>query len=165
MTVPGCVLAVQKDRVVRSSYQGWADADRQAACTPDTRFQIASISKQFTAALVLLLVEERRVSLEDPVARWISHCPDSWRSVTLHHLPSHTSGIGHWFDYPEIGLSAPMKPDTLLSVFQSRPPLFPPGSRFAYSSPGYVLLAHVFSRSSNARTAQWSASVCCGPSG
>ncbi len=139
----GCVLAVQGDRAVRSSCHGWADAEQQAPCTPATRFQIASISKQFTAALVLRLVEEQRASLDDSVTRWISNCPTSWHSITLHHLLSHTSGLGHWYDYSELDLSASIESDTLLSVFQSRPPLFPPGSRFAYSSPGYVLLAHV----------------------
>jgi CubicO group peptidase (beta-lactamase class C family) len=142
-SLQGCVLAVQGDRVVRSSCHGWADADQQAPCTRATRFQIASISKQFTAALTLQLVEQQRASLDDSVTRWISNCPTSWRAITLHHLLSHTSGIGHWFDYSELDLSASIEPDMLLSVFQSRHPLFPPGSRFAYSSPGYVLLAHV----------------------
>src|SRR5690606_24638591 len=68
----------------------------------ETRYQLASVSKQFTAAAALLLVEDGTLVLDDPVVRWIDGCPEEWRDITLHHLLTHTSGLGHWDDYPMI---------------------------------------------------------------
>ncbi|MEU5791598.1 serine hydrolase domain-containing protein [Micromonospora purpureochromogenes] len=118
-------------------------------CTPRTRFQIASLSKQFTAAAVLLLAERGALRLDDPIGRWIGGCPPSWHDITLHHLLSHTSGLGHWHDYPMIDLARRVEPADLLETFYSVAPLFPPGERWHYSSPGYVLLAHVAQRAAD----------------
>lgn len=85
----------------------------------ESRFQLASVSKQFTAAAVLLLVEEGTLLLEDPISRWIDGCPEQWRDITLHHLLSHTSGLGHWDDYPMIDLGQRVEPSELLKTFHS----------------------------------------------
>ena len=106
------------------------------------RYQIASVSKQFTATAVLLLAQDGLLHMDDPLERWIP----GWPGVTLHHLLAHTSGIGHWHDYPMIDLAVRVEPADLVETFRSVPPLFPPGARWAYSSPGYVLAAHVVER-------------------
>ncbi|WP_199736987.1 serine hydrolase domain-containing protein [Micromonospora solifontis] len=115
-------------------------------CTAGTRFQIASVSKQFTAVAVLLLAQRGALDLEDRVGRWFGGSPRGWRDLTLHQLLTHTSGIGHWDDYPEIDLARPVDWDELLATFHRRPPLFAPGARWHYSSPAYVLLAQVAQR-------------------
>ncbi|MBO4210023.1 serine hydrolase [Micromonospora echinofusca] len=114
--------------------------------TTDTRYQIASVSKQFTAAAVLLLVQDRTLRLDDPVHRWIDDCPDEWHGITLHHLLTHTSGLGHWDDYPMIDLAQRVEPDALRETFHRLPLRFPPGQGWRYSSPGYVLLAQTVER-------------------
>jgi len=114
-----------------------------AGCTPATRFQIASVSKQFTAAAVLLLAERGRLSLDDPIGRRLGGCPPAWSEITLHHLLAHSSGLGHWHDYPMIDLARRVEPAELLATFHQVPPLFRPGAGWHYSSPAYVLLAHV----------------------
>ncbi|BBH69830.1 hypothetical protein ACTI_65150 [Actinoplanes sp. OR16] len=129
MTVRTEILAKQGDEVLVDD-------------TSDTRYQIASVSKQFTAAAVLLLAEKGALALDDDLGRWIG----GWPPITLHQLLTHTAGIGHWHDYPETDLEAEDAPERLLETFRSRPPLFPPGDGWAYSSPGYVLLAHVVER-------------------
>ena len=106
------------------------------------RYQLASVSKQFTATAVLLLAQQGLLRLDDPLERWIP----GWPGVTLHHLLAHTSGIGHWHDYPMIDLAARMEPGELVETFRSVPPLFAPGARWAYSSPAYVLAAQVVER-------------------
>jgi CubicO group peptidase (beta-lactamase class C family) len=106
------------------------------------RYQLASVSKQFTATAVLLLAQDGLLHLDDPLDRWIP----GWPGVTLHHLLNHTSGIGHWRDYPMIDLGARVEPGELLETFRSVPPLSAPGARWAYSSPAYVLAAHVVER-------------------
>ena len=114
-----------------------------AGCTPATRFQIASVSKQFTAAAVLLLAERGLLSLDDRIGRRLGGCPPEWRDITLHHLLTHTSGLGHWDDYPMIDLARRVEPAELRDTFHRVPPLFAPGAGWHYSSPAYVLLAHV----------------------
>ncbi|WP_025618447.1 serine hydrolase domain-containing protein [Salinispora cortesiana] len=119
-----------------------------ADCT-ESRFQLASVSKQFTAAAVLLLVEEGTLLLEDPISRWIDGCPEQWRDITLHHLLNHTSGLGHWDDYPMIDLGQWVEPSELLNTFHSVPLQFPTGQGWRYSSPAYVLLAQIVQRSAD----------------
>lgn len=111
-----------------------------------TRYQIASVSKQFTAAAVLLLAGDGALSLDDTLGHCLDGCPDEWRDITLHQLLAHTSGLGHWHDYPMIDLSAWVEPGELLETFRSVPLRHPPGTAWRYSSPGYVLLAHVVQR-------------------
>ena len=114
-----------------------------APCTPGTRFQIASVSKQFTATAVLVLAERHHLSVSDPVARWFPGGPDGWESVTVHQLLTHTSGLGHWDDFPEIDLFAATTDERMLEVMRARPLLSAPGGRFSYSSLGYWLLARI----------------------
>ncbi|WP_306214359.1 serine hydrolase domain-containing protein [Actinoplanes sp. RD1] len=101
------------------------------------RHQIASISKQFTAAAVLSLAQAGRLALEDPLDRWFP----GWPGVTLHHLLSHTAGISHWADHPSLDLR--VSPPDFVGLARSWPVITAPGTEFRYSSPGYVLLAHV----------------------
>ena len=147
--VQGSVLVARGEATVVEFSAGMADVDAGVPCSAETRFQIASISKQFTAAAVLLLAERKSLTLDDPIGRWIGGCPDSWAGITLHHLLTHGSGLGHWRDYPMIDLTRWLAPEELLAVFQSAPPMFAPGSRWSYSSPGYVLLAHVAQRAAD----------------
>ncbi|MER7332535.1 MULTISPECIES: serine hydrolase domain-containing protein [unclassified Micromonospora] len=142
----GVLLLAQGDKLVVERVTGSADDVAGTPCSRATRFQIASISKQMTAAAVLLLAERGTLDVDDPVDRWVPRCPPEWRPVTLHHLLTHTSGLGHWSDHPMIDLGRPTDPDDLLAQFRSVPPLFTPGSRWHYSSPGYVLLAHAVER-------------------
>jgi CubicO group peptidase (beta-lactamase class C family) len=115
-------------------------------CGPRTRFQVASISKQFTAAAVLVLVQRGRLALDDQVKRWFPGGPggpEGWAGVTVHHLLSHTSGLGHWDDFPEIDVYAGLDGGQLLATVLARPLLGAPGQRFRYSSLGFCLLARI----------------------
>jgi CubicO group peptidase (beta-lactamase class C family) len=125
---------------------GRTGSDPDADCTPGTRFQIASVSKQFTAAAVLLLADRGVLSVDDPVGNWLDGCPAAWEPVTVHHLLSHSSGLVHWNDLPRLDLTKPVAASELLSVFASAPLLSTPGERFSYSSPGFVLLGHIIER-------------------
>jgi CubicO group peptidase (beta-lactamase class C family) len=147
--VQGSVLVLRGDEVRYEASNGPADTATGIANAPDTRFQIASISKQMTAAAVLLLAEQGALTLTDPVSRWIGGCPDSWTPITLHQLLTHSSGLGHWPEHPMIDLTAPMDPDDLIATFQQVPLCSAPGAGWHYSSPGYVLLAHVVQRAAD----------------
>jgi CubicO group peptidase (beta-lactamase class C family) len=115
-------------------------------CTLGTRFQIASVSKQFTAAAVLLLADRGVLSPDDPVRDWLDGCPAAWDPITVHHLLSHSGGLVHWRDLPGLDLTKPAGAGELLRRFASVPLLSPPGERFSYSSPGFVLLGLIVER-------------------
>jgi CubicO group peptidase (beta-lactamase class C family) len=145
----GTVLVVRGESVLYEASRGFADRESGTPCTPRTRFQIASVSKQFTVAAILSLVDDGKLALDDQVGRWIDGCPPSWQEITVHHLLTHTSGLGHWEDFPALtGLTASPPADEVVKAFQQSDPLFPVGTDWAYSSPGYVLLAHIVVRAS-----------------
>jgi CubicO group peptidase (beta-lactamase class C family) len=139
----GSVFVRRADKTLLDAGYGLAEHGTARPNTPETTFQIASISKQFAAATILLLQERGALSVHDTLSRWLPECPAEWKPITLHHLLTHTSGIGHWQDLPALSLNQPISRTDLLRTFQQRPLKFPPGSGWAYSSPGYVLLAHI----------------------
>lgn len=135
-------VSLANQTVIEAGY-GWADRRTARPNTPNTTFQIASVSKQVTAAAILLLQEQGALSVHDPLSCWLPECAAEWQSITVHHLLTHTSGIGHWKDFPQLNLYQPLARADLLAIFQQMPLKFVPGTAWAYSSPGYVLLAHL----------------------
>ncbi|MGW4156651.1 serine hydrolase domain-containing protein [Micromonospora chersina] len=159
----GVLLLAQGDDLRVERVTGSAGAG--SPCTPATRFQIASISKQMAAVAVLLLAERGALRLDDPINRWLPDPPAAWSGITPHHLLTHTSGLGHWEEYPMIDLAGPAEPDKLLAVFAGVPPLFAPGAAWHYSSPGYVLLARAVERASGRPYAEFLAEEVFAPLG
>ncbi|MGC3860132.1 serine hydrolase domain-containing protein [Micromonospora chersina] len=159
----GVLLLAQGDDLRVERVTGSAGAG--SPCTPATRFQIASISKQMAAVAVLLLAERGALRLDDPINRWLPDPPAAWSGITPHHLLTHTSGLGHWEEYPMIDLAGPAEPDKLLAVFAGVPPLFAPGAGWHYSSPGYVLLARAVERASGRPYAEFLAEEVFAPLG
>ncbi len=139
----GAVHITRGGQVLLNQGYGAADRQRMRPNTPQTAFQIASISKQFTAAAILLLQGRGALSVRDRLCARLANCPPAWEAITVHHLLTHTSGIGHWKDFPTLSLFEPIPRAEFLRTFQRAPLLFAPGTRWAYSSPGYVLLAHL----------------------
>src|SRR5579884_184421 len=141
----GAVLVRHAGRTLISRGYGQADRGHGRPNTPQTAFQIASISKQFAAAAILLLQESGALSVHDQLCTWLPDAPEKWQPITVHHLLTHTSGIPHWETvFPDFrGLYEPIERERLIRIFQSEPLKFPPGSGWAYSSPGYVLLGHI----------------------
>lgn len=111
-----------------------------------TRFQIASVSKQFTCAAILVLAERGALDLYDPISRWILDTPERWKGITLHHLMTHTAGLLHWSGLPEKIHTEPPPMSELLTMFMEAPLISEPGTMYSYSSPGFVLLALVAQR-------------------
>jgi CubicO group peptidase (beta-lactamase class C family) len=144
---------------------GVADVSSGRACTPDTRFQLCSVSKQFTAAAVLLLADSGRVTLDDPLPRWFGGCPQEWRQITVHHLLTHTAGLGHWRDCTGLDPCQRLARDQQMDLFKQMPMLSRPGERWSYSSPGYVLLGWIVQEASDQPYADFLADHIFGPLG
>jgi CubicO group peptidase (beta-lactamase class C family) len=159
----GLVQRGSEDLVAVSGGTTGGDAD--TPCDPDIRFQVASVSKSFTAAAVLLLAERGVLSVTDPVGRWLPGSPPSWDAVTLHHLLSNSSGLVHWDGLPGVDLTTRIPAEEELRAFREADLLSPPGARFSYSSPGFALLAHVVERASGQPYASFLARELFAPAG
>ena len=149
--VPGAALLVLRDGepVVRRGY-GLAELEQGTPVTPETRFRLASISKQFTAAAILLLVQDGTLSLDDPLRRWLPGLPPATDGITLHHLLSHTSGLVDYEDLLPPDLDGQVQDADVLRLLEGVDRLdFAPGSAYRYSNSGYVLLGLVVARASN----------------
>jgi CubicO group peptidase (beta-lactamase class C family) len=148
--VPGAALLVLRDgeAVVARGY-GYADLERRIAVSPRSNFRLASLTKQFTAAAILLLAEDGVLSLDDPLRRWLPSLPDAVDAVTLRHLLSHTSGLVDYEDVMAPDTAVPLRDADVLRLLDSQPrTYFAPGSRWRYSNSGYALLALVVGRAS-----------------
>jgi CubicO group peptidase (beta-lactamase class C family) len=148
--VPGASLLVLKDGrpVVRRSY-GLANLEDGGKATPATNYRLASVSKQFTAAAILLLAESGRLRLGDPVRRWLPALPPETGAVTLRQLLDHTGGLVDYEDLIPPGTTAQVSDDDVLRLLSATPKTyFAPGSAYRYSNSGYVLLGLVVERAS-----------------
>jgi CubicO group peptidase (beta-lactamase class C family) len=140
--IPGLSLVVVKDgKIVREKGYGLANVEHQVAVKPETIFQSASIGKQFTAALVLLLEQDGKLSLKDPVSKYLSNTPQAWKNITIEQLLTHTSGLGN--PYPKIDLRKDYNDQELIDVAVTIPMEFQPGERWSYSNVGYQLLGFI----------------------
>jgi len=141
----GAVLVAKNGKAVFEKGYGPANAEWSIPNTPQTRFRLGSVTKQFTAAAILLLQEQGKLSVQDPVCAFVANCPDAWRPITLHHLLTHTSGIPNFTDFPDyqatMGLPSPAS--KTIERFIGKPLEFAPGSTYKYSNSGYVLLGAV----------------------
>lgn len=144
----GTAMVTSRGSVEADLAGGLADIEAGVPCARGTRFQLCSVSKQFTAAAVMLLVESGRLDLREPVDRWLPDGPPQWRQVTLHHLLSHTAGVPHWLEAPGLDPANPMRISERLKIIQATPLLAEPGARWHYSSPGFVLAGFIVARAS-----------------
>lgn len=140
----GVVLVAEGDRIVFQKGYGYASIEHQVANRPATVFQIASLSKPFTAAAILLLSEQGRIDLRAPLSAVLPGYPNGDR-LTIHSLLTHTSGLPNINDFPEYEeiQRRPHSPAELVALFRDRPLEFEPGTRYSYSNSNYNLLALV----------------------
>lgn len=143
--LPGAaVLVMEGDEVLVRKGFGAADLERSLPVTPETAFRLASISKQFTAMAILLLEEEGRLSLADPVSRWLPGLPAWGDRVKISHLLTHTSGIADYEDHLPEGLDRQLLDEDVRQILGSLPEThFAPGEGYSYSNSGYALLARI----------------------
>jgi CubicO group peptidase (beta-lactamase class C family) len=109
------------------------------AAAPDTIYQSGSVGKQFAATLVMMLVEEGKMSLDDHINRYIADSPDIWKGITIRHLLTHTSGISNKL-YDQINLRQDYSEYEMVKKIAAVPLDFQPGDKWNYSNPGYLVL-------------------------
>jgi CubicO group peptidase (beta-lactamase class C family) len=144
----GAVLIAQKGKVRFQKGYGLANLEWAIPNTPQTKFRIFSLTKQFTAAAILLLQEQGKLSVSDLVSRYVSDLPVEWRKLTLHQLLTHTSGLPDYTQSPEIesfNLTG-ASPRQLIALVEAKPLQFTPGSKMVYCNTGYILLGMVIEK-------------------
>jgi CubicO group peptidase (beta-lactamase class C family) len=142
----GSVLVSKDGEVLFAEGLGMADEANGIANSPETRFRIGSMTKQFTAMAILMLASEGLLATTDPVCDYLDECPDGWGGITIEHLVAHTSGIANFTDQAVFDpLKAATPAETVASVAEI-PLAFDPGEGWAYSNTGYILLGMVIER-------------------
>jgi CubicO group peptidase (beta-lactamase class C family) len=161
---PGCALAVlSHGEIVYQRGYGLADLDHDIPISPATVFHVASVSKQFTAAAIILLAQEGKLTLDDPVRAYVPELPDFRVPITIRHLIHHTSGLRDQWELLGLAgwrysLDLISNRDVLALVSRQKALNFSPGSEFMYSNTGYTLLAEIVQRVSGQSFRQFTSS-------
>lgn len=144
----GTVLVAQGDTPLLDHAWGQANIEWGVPNSPTTRFRIGSITKQFTAAAILLLEERGQLKTSDPLSLFIPEAPPAWAPLTLDHLLTHTSGVPSFTAFPEFRTwkHVPTNITETMRRIRDRPLDFAPGAKFAYSNSNYLLLGYVIER-------------------
>src|SRR5450631_614095 len=144
----GTVLVVDGDHVLLDKGYGMADLEWGNANAPDVKFRLGSLTKQFTATLVLLLQQDGKLKIDDPVGKYLTDAPKSWEKITLAELLGHTSGIPSFTNMKEFGVwrMSPHTTEEELALFRDKPLDFEPGSKFDYSNSNFEVLGAVIEK-------------------
>lgn len=144
--IPGVAIAVMKDgRLIKAEGYGLANVELDVSVTPATVFQSGSVGKQFTAAGIMLLVEDGTLRLDAPVGTYLPEAPAAWRDITIRHLLTHTSGIKN-YGPTDIDFRLDYTEEELLAKIAAFPLDFAPGDQWSYSNTGYVVLGILIHR-------------------
>jgi CubicO group peptidase (beta-lactamase class C family) len=144
----GSVLLARDGQPIVSRGYGLANIENDVSNTPQTVFRLGSVTKQFTAMAILLLQERGKLSVNDPICKYLSDCPQTWQPITIKNLLTHTAGIPNYTDFPDFTKTAAAETTTaeLITRFRDKPLQFALGEKFAYSNSGYYLLGAIIER-------------------
>lgn len=138
--IPGLSIAVVRGgEIIKAQGYGLSNVELNVAATPETIYQSGSVGKQFTATLVMMLVEEGKLALDDRIGKHIPGAPEIWKDITVRHLLTHTSGLSNAL-YNKIDMRRDYTEDELVKEIAALPLDFQPGEKWNYSNPGYVML-------------------------
>ncbi len=143
--IPGLSLLIAKDgTMVHAQGFGFSNVELQVPAKPETIFQSGSVGKQFTATAVMMLVEEGKIGLDDPLTKYFADAPAAWKEVRVRELLSHTAGFG---DYPkDFNFRKDWTEDELLKLVEGIPLAYAPGTKWDYSNLGYLTLGILIHR-------------------
>src|SRR5215472_13015117 len=158
---PGCAVGVGQEgqQVLVASY-GMADLEHSVSLTPASVFEPGSVTKQFTAAAVLLLAQDGKLSLDDPARKYFPELPDHANTITIRHLLNHTSGLRDWGEVAAVGgwprgTRANSNANVLDITIRQKALNYPPGAEWSYTNTGYNLLAMLVGRVSGKSLAEF----------
>lgn len=145
----GSALVAEEGKIIYKKGFGMANMEWNIPNSPDTKFRLGSVTKQFTAMLIMQLVEDGKLKLHIPITTYIPDYPkDQGEKITIHHLLTHTSGIPNYTDQPSFIsiMRNPITPIDLIKTFWNLPLEFEPGAKFKYSNSGYIVLGYIIEK-------------------
>ena len=147
----GAALISQNGKILFAAGYGQANRELGVPNAAQTKFRLGSITKQFTAAAILILHERGQLNVQDSICKYIDACPPAWSEVTIHHLLSHTGGIPSFTSMPDymIKMNIPETTQSMVARFKDKPLDFKPGEKWNYSNSGYFLLGVIIEKVSH----------------
>ena len=146
----GAALIARDGAIVWSKAWGMADREQALPNSVQTKFRVAEMTVQFTAAALLLLEQQGALSMQDPICNYLDDCPDAWQKITIHHLLSHSSGIPEYLDPPLPGATSFARkgatPAQIVAVLRAQPLVFEPGEKRGWVHSGFVLAGQIIER-------------------
>lgn len=147
----GAILIARDGKVLMSKAYGLANIENDVPNTPQTKFRIGSLTKQFTAMTILILQERQKLNVQDSICKYLPQCPETWQPITIHHLLTHTSGLPNYMYTvnltEEERAYSPLTRD--IERLRKGSLEFAPGKNFNYCNSGYVLLGHIIEKVSS----------------
>jgi D-alanyl-D-alanine carboxypeptidase len=143
--LPGVSIVVIEDgKIARVGGYGMADVARGTPAAPETVYKIGSVSKQFIATAIMLLVQDGRLKVDDPINRYLEGAPAAWQPITIRHLLTHTGGLVR--ESPAFDPKTEKSDAEVIKAAYDLPLRFPPGTKWEYSNVGYFTLAEIVAR-------------------
>ena len=155
---PGmAVIVVRKGQTLYRAAFGMANVELGVALQPDHVFRIGSVTKQFTSAAIMMLAEEGKLAVSDPITKFLPDYPTQGKTITVEHLLTHTSGIQSYTDMPKWRplWRQDMSVTELIDIFKNEPMQFAPGEKWRYNNSGYILLGAIIEKVSGKRYADF----------
>jgi CubicO group peptidase (beta-lactamase class C family) len=142
--IPGVVLTIiSNGQTIKTAAYGLANLELGMPVKPETVFEIGSVTKQFTAAGILLLAQDGKLSVEDKISKHLKNVPEAWTNVTIRYLLTHTSGIKSYTGLDGFQLTKHLTQPQFIKAIGPQPPEFQPGESWKYSNTGFSLLGHI----------------------
>ena len=142
--IPGAALAIVRGgQTVKTAAYGMASLEWRAPATSNTVFEIGSVTKQFTAAAILLLVQEGKLAVDDKISRHLQGAPAGWSQISIRHLLTHTSGLKNYTGLDGFELARHLTQTQFIAQIAAYPLDFPPGEKWSYCNSGYNLLGYI----------------------
>lgn len=148
--IPGLSVAVLRGgKVVRAAGYGYANLELKTPAGSETVYEIGSISKQFASEAVMLLVEEGKVGLDDPITKYLpANAPDIWQKITVRNLLNHTSGLKDWTEVKEFSYRREYSPEEFIDLVRAFPLTIAPGDNWLYSNTNLPLIGIIVEKAS-----------------
>ena len=146
----GTILVARNGQPIVNKGYGLANIELNVANTPETVFRLGSVTKQFTAMAIIMLRERGKLSVSDPICKYLSDCPEAWQPITIKHLLTHTAGVPNYTSFPDFARTT-VQPTTtaeMVARLKKEPLEFAPGEKFSYSNSGYFLLGAIIEKAS-----------------
>ncbi|CAN5732746.1 hypothetical protein BH20ACI3_BH20ACI3_22870 [soil metagenome] len=146
----GTILVARNGQPIVNKGYGLANIELNVPNTPETVFRLGSVTKQFTAMAIMMLRDRGKLSVSDPICKYLSDCPEAWQPITIKHLLTHTAGVPNYTSFPDFARTT-VQPTTtaeMVARLKKEPVEFAPGEKFSYSNSGYFLLGAIIEKAS-----------------